>query len=47
MRVVQGMSQSLSASDLPVSTCGALSAQNGKAPRSEYCSGLRSNHDIR
>src|ERR1700677_660964 len=28
MRVVQGMSQSLSASDLPVSTCGALSAQN-------------------
>src|SRR6202522_3041682 len=30
MRVVQGMSQSLSASDLPVSTCGALSAQNEK-----------------
>src|SRR5271154_4805505 len=30
MRVVQGMSQSLSASDLPVSTCGTLSAQNEK-----------------
>jgi len=30
MRVVQGMSRSLSASDLPVSTCGALSAQNEK-----------------
>src|ERR1700685_1073536 len=30
MRVVQGMSQFLSASDLPVSTCGALSAQNEK-----------------
>ena len=29
MRVVQGMSQ-FSASDLPVSTCGALSAQNEK-----------------
>src|SRR6202789_938335 len=30
MRVVQGVSQFLSASDLPVSTCGALSAQNEK-----------------
>src|ERR1700732_5411266 len=30
MRVVQGMSQSLSASDLPVSTCGALSAHSEK-----------------
>ena len=29
MRVVQGMSQ-FSASDLPVSTCGALLAQNEK-----------------
>jgi len=29
MRVVQGTSQ-FSASDLPVSTCGALSAQNEK-----------------
>src|SRR6202789_1141772 len=29
MRVVQGMSQ-FSASDLPVSTCGTLSAQNEK-----------------
>ena len=45
MRVVRGMSQPLcigsAGSDLRV----ALSAER-RAPRSEYCPGLRSNHDI-
>jgi hypothetical protein len=46
MRVLQGVSQSLCIGFAGVDLRRALSAQR-KAPRSEYCSGLRSNHDIR
>ena len=46
MRVAQGMSQSLCIGFTDVELRRALSAKR-KAPRSEYCSGLRSNHDIR
>src|SRR5580693_7079531 len=46
MRLVQGVSQSLCIGFAGVDLRRALSAKR-KAPSSEYCSGLRSNHDIR
>ena len=46
MRVAQGMSQSLCIGFAGVDLRRALSAKR-KARGSEYCSGLRSNHDIR
>jgi hypothetical protein len=45
MRVVQGVSQSLCIGFAGVDLRRALSAKR-KAPRSEPCFGLRSNHDI-